>query len=397
MRPEESLFLGLLRDHVQRSSSTAAPLGTDWEALFRFAEEQGLSGVCYAQLKELNAKGKPVPGETLERFHEAFFSVVYTAVNQRAAMASIGEQFREAGLRFLPFKGWVIRRSWPIPELRTMGDVDILIRSVDREKSDEILLGMGYRKKVDHQAVWAYYTEDLMFELHDHMFYDPMPNGVDYCGFFDRAWDYAAPDLDESFHFLYLITHLAKHTVEKGMGFRAYLDLVFFCGACRERLRWDWIQDKLEELKLLRFTETCFALCRAWFGFESPFPIGELDPGFYDFVTNKLFRDGVFGLGNAQNEASRSAKEITRRKGPYWLRSLGLMLYRVFPPYGDLELVPWYSFLKGRPWLLPAAWVYRWYYCLRHKREKGAALLLEPIRKRDVIEQRQRIIRDWGI
>ena len=110
-----------------------------------------------------------------------------------------------------------------------------------------------------------------------------------------------------------------------------------------------------------------------------------------------MFRDGVFGLKNKQNAAAHTAKEVKRAKGPYWLTALDLTRKKLFPPYEDMQLIPWYAFVDGRPWLLPAAWVYRWGYCLAHKRKHGTALLAEPFTKRETVERRERLIRDWGL
>ena len=118
---------------------------------------------------------------------------------------------------------------------------------------------------------------------------------------------------------------------------------------------------------------------------------------FAALVTEKMFRDGTFGLENEENAGSIAAKEISHDGASYERGALRLVLRRIFPPYGDLQLIPWYSFVDGRPWLLPAAWVYRWFYVLRHKREQGAALLTEPYRIRKQVEQRQQFISDWGL
>lgn len=397
MTGEQSFFLSLLRDFSSDSLSPLPETLPDWDQLYALADDQSMLGICYRQLRELAGEGLAIPAEVLERFHRGFYSEVYFAANRSAAMEELEASFRKEGIEFVPFKGWVAKEYWPVPELRTMGDIDILIRTGDRQRTDSIMTALGYERYVDNQAVWTYNAKDLSFELHDHMFYEKLHNTVDYIGYFDRAWDYASPDLDESFHFVFLLAHLAKHTVNNGHGFRGYLDLVFFCREAGARLRWDWIRENLKELGLLRFAETCIALCRAWFDFESPFPVGELDEGFYAFATNKLFRDGIFGLENEQNASSFAAREISRSQGPYFLGALGLTLRRIFPPYRDLQLIPWYSFVDGRPWLTPAAWVYRWYYCLAHKRAHSERLLSEPFVRRDVIEKRNQQIRDWGL
>lgn len=122
-----------------------------------------------------------------------------------------------------------------------------------------------------------------------------------------------------------------------------------------------------------------------------------LEKRFYETVTEKIFRDGVFGLDNKQNEAAQSAKEMMRSKRSYWRTAANLTVRKLFPSYRDMQLIPWYSFVDGRPWLLPAAWVYRWFYTAVHKFGKSKDLLLEPYVKRTVIEEREQLIHDWGL
>ena len=110
-----------------------------------------------------------------------------------------------------------------------------------------------------------------------------------------------------------------------------------------------------------------------------------------------MFNDGMFGLENEQNEAAHAAKEIKRSKDSYWISAAKLTIHRLFPPYQDMQLVPWYSFVDSRPWLLPLAWVYRWFYTATHKFKQSKDLLTEPFAKRKVIEKRENLIRGWGL
>lgn len=396
MNTEKGFFLSLLKDHVQGTVCAAVPEELDWDRVYSYAEEQSLLGVCYIQLRELLKKAD-VPTETFERFHHGFFHDVYMAANQQAFEEEIEKQFGAFGIPFFMLKGWIIKESWPVPMLRTMGDIDILIHTEDRERSDSIINQLGYDRKVDNHAVWTYYQKDILIELHDHMFYEHLTNDVDYQGYFDQAWNCLNSSHKVDFQFLYFIAHMAKHTVNNGIGFRAFLDLVFYCRSNSDLLDWEWINNELGKLKLHRFTATCFSFCRKWFGYEPPIPAGAIDNSFISFVTDKIFRDGTFGLENEQNTASDSAKEITYNKGPYWAGAVKVTLHRIFPPYRDMQLIPWYSFVDGRPWMLPVAWVYRWGYCLMHKRQYGGERILEPIMKKAIIEKRQKLLHDWGL
>ena len=71
-------------------------------------------------------------------------------------------------------------------------------------------------------------------------------------------------------------------------------------------------------------------------------------------------------------------------------------VHNLFPPYRDLESVPWYSWVSGKPWLLPAAWVYRWFFVLLHKGGRGKKRLQEAF-QRDSIQKRRSYLDSWGL
>ena len=103
----------------------------------------------------------------------------------------------------------------------------------------------------------------------------------------------------------------------------------------------------------------------------------------------KTFCDGTFGLQNEQDEGAHAAKEIQRAGRAYWRTALLLTWKKIFPPYEDMQLIPWYSFVDGRPWLMPVAWIYRWLYTVTHKFKHTKNLLVEPFVKRDRIKKRE--------
>lgn len=398
MTPEQACVLRLLEDYIHRRPSAPPETEVDWARVAQYGEEQSLSGILYVQCRDFLGADSPA----LQQMHRGFYAAAYASENSAAALGEVGARFEGAGVAYLPFKGAVLRDYYPQPELRTMGDMDVLIHARDREATDAILLGLGYQKYVDNHAVWTYYKGKAMFEIHDVMFYEYLSNSVDYRGYFQHIWETArsGPGTccrpEPNRHFLYLVAHTAKHIINNGMGLRAFLDLVFMAQGEPE-LQWDWIAGELEGLELLGFTKTCFALCERWFHVTMPLASGTLDEGFFEEITAKTFHDGTFGLHNQENAAAHSAKEIHRSDGSYWKAALGLTWRKLFPPYEDMQLVPWYRFVDGRPWLMPVAWVYRWFYVASHKWKHSRDLLLEPFEKRDVIEKREKLIDDWKL
>ena len=405
MTVEQSFFLRCLSDFCNRKKTPRPEVLPDLDALYQLSKEQSLQSIVYDQCKSWINK-EPAG----KAFRSSFLGDVFLSVNRAWFLREIAERFDKEGITFSCMKGAVFRDYYPIPALRTMGDLDIVIHSDDRSKADEILrVDMEMDRMIDNHAVWTYSAGHIQIEVHDHMFYEYLANQMDYRSYFDQLWDHCKQEQvfgvrsdhllvpDENFHFLFLMTHTAKHIINNGSGFRPFLDMVRMVHTCNDRMNWDWIGRELENLKLMEFTRVCFALCEAWFQVKMPLKTGVLSEEFYEDATKKVFSDGVFGLQNEENDGAQSTKEVMRDSGPYSISAVKLIIYRLFPPYHDMQLIPWYSFVDGRPWLLPVAWIYRWVYCVVKKFRHSVRLLFEPILKRGTIEKREQMISGWGL
>ena len=403
---EQAVLLQGLSDFCNGKRTGRPEWPVDIKAFASLAESQYLGSLLYSQCRSW----EPSLNGGLRR---DFSSDVFFSVNRADLLRSIVEAFMAEGIDLICIKGAVIRDCYPVPELRSMGDVDMVIHPEDRDKADRILLQkMGFGRLIDHHDVWTYGIGEFQFEVHTHMFYDPLANDFDYRTYFDHVWEHVhrasvfgieSPNLyvpDESFHFLYLMAHTAKHIINSGAGFRAYLDMAVTVKSWSGSLDWPWIIDELKKLQLFTFTKTCFTLCEYWFDIVMPLEKGPPERAFLEEVTQKTFEDGIFGFDNSENENAASAREIKREeeKGhSYGFGSVKLLLRKLFPPYRDLQLVPWYSFIDGKPWLLPFVWVYRFFYCGIRKLRHSVKLLTEPFTKKKDVVKRQKLMKEWGL
>ena len=73
---------------------------------------------------------------------------------------------------------------------------------------------------------------------------------------------------------------------------------------------------------------------------------------------------GVFGNVNRNNSAVIERKELEEGKN---ISSFSTRLRLLFPPYEKLKNIPYISFIEDKPYLTPAAWVYRIYYNFRYR------------------------------
>ena len=79
----------------------------------------------------------------------------------------IQKRFKENGIEFIPLKGIVLKDLYPSPHMRSMSDIDILIKEKEyNKKIKPLMLEMGYTegKESDHELHWE--KDGQMIELH---------------------------------------------------------------------------------------------------------------------------------------------------------------------------------------------------------------------------------------
>lgn len=268
-----------------------------------------------------------------------------------------------------------------------MGDTDIVVD--DAEKANEVLMASGYTCKT---KCAAYNKNDLLFEIHDHLTYVNEINSPELVEFFNSCWDYVKDgELDWSFHLLFLILHLRGHFYGSGVGVRQFMDIAALT-KYNEALDWPWIEQKLKELGLWAFSEKLFDLNRRWFGITVPMTIQPVDEVFYREATEELCSGGVFG--SKSNNGRRIAAHGYKHPVLSMLkRALGM----VFVPYKNMIRMPKYSFLVGRPYLLPIAWIYRGWLTIKKKGMKRTTQSLQDsFVSKEAVEEQRAYIEKWN-
>ncbi len=389
---ENLFFLQLLADHLHKRS-TAAPEGAvDWQELLALGRAHQVSGILYAQCRGV------IPAEYEKQFAGEYGATLFYHIQREAMVAQLKDALRSAGIPFFIVKGVMVAACYPVPALRTMGDTDLVIHTEDRQQVHEILLAQGFVNESHFEdREWVYYKNRMEFELHDHLVYSETVNRKEHEAFFNDFWPYVHDGaLDWSFHLLFLLLHLRKHLMNEGVGFRQFMDVAVVTKYCPD-LDWAWIRENLEKLGMLDFARTVFAMNRAWFGIEVPLPAKEIAPAFYVEATDLVFRNGVFGFHNSENRDNR-AVNVARNAGNAKLAMAHSAIRTAFPGYQTLITAPHYRFLKGKPWLLPAAWAYR---ILRgfsgNRLGRSVRQIRSSFASDETIEKRSSLLDQWGL
>ena len=385
------VFIRVLSDFL--AGNTSNTVGeVDWNQIARLSRMHGVEGIVFQQC------GASMPSDIRSSFEKTFYSTLFYYKNREKMMFEIAKEFMDNEIPFFEVKGMEVARYYPLPSLRTMGDSDIVVHKEDREKAISILLGMGF--VYDHEYTGkerVYYRNGLNIELHHSLIYDEVINVPEQEFFFSKCWDYVNDgELDNSFHFLFLISHLRKHMLNSGAGFRQFMDIAAAAKNDSE-LNWKWIEEKLSEIKLRRFAQTCYGLIDEWFGISIPTDYPKLDQDFIILATNKVMNNGVFGFDDKSNRRNTMTNQMRKFNGPRWLFRISTLCKRMFPGYSFFRVSEEFKFLDGRPWLLPIAWYRR--FCLRLKERPAVAgeLLGQIMTPDSVVDLREEELKRWGL
>lgn len=353
MEHEYKYLLDLVGNHITEQEPAKTP-ELNWQKLIQLAHIHNVLGI----LGYMTLKHPICPDENLRKYlRQICLNTISVYTNRANKMHALIQQMNQKGIDHILMKGYVVREYYPVPELRTFGDIDFVIRQKDREKTHALMLELGFQPKTDWEPVYSYVRDDEFYEIHSEIMEVDISDKADYIEYFRRMWDYAQLKEDHTyhftpeFHFLYLIAHIAKHVQSAGAGARMYLDIAVFLQHFNNILDWNLIQRELRVLKLDVFADTVLTAVEEWFGVPCPFehqtPGQDVMNEFRDFTMEA----GIFGKHNRETAVNTLKRESDKQS------RFRTLVNRAFPPAETIKTR--YTYLQDKPWLLPAAWVHR--------------------------------------
>jgi len=379
----QQYFIKILRDFLNQRK-TAARDAADWGEISDLAKRHQVSGIVYYQCGMLLPAGLDMEKESAGQ--------LYSYAQNRKAAAGLDELFKDIPHVFV--KGLTVAELYPEPALRSMGDIDLLIQEQDRSKVEEILQSCGYCLVQSAESVSVFHKNDVTVELHDSLIHSGIGNEYARMLFSD-PWSFVKNgELDWSYHLFFLLQHLKGHLVSHGVGIRQFMDIAVVLR--NKEIDWNWLKEKLEGAKMLRFSVRVFSLVADWFGVVAPEEVLLSDEEFGLEATEKILADGVFGHNNAENSNPEVAKQLLERGGSLLSVRSRYFLRETFPEYRKMCKIPYCSYVQKSIILLPAAWGHRILYRLfnRSSRKKFIERTLIPEEK---VRKRTEMFRKWGI
>lgn len=332
-------------------NSTVPPENTqnlDWQAVIDFAKKQCvLNIVAYACEKLVN---KPDP-TTMKYLKEFRMQKIVVEAQQEIEFCDAMDVLEGMGVKHMPLKGYIIKNLYPSPDMRTMGDLDLLI---DESRCDEVVHrfvadGFSYcnegdlHTNVERGNAYIEFHRSMVDKQHEKL-YSYFGTGFErakLCDGYSYRYELSRDDM-----YIFLIAHIAKHYRYEGTGIRSVLDLYVYRKAYPD-LDMSYIYNETEKMGLDEFYKKIEKLSDDWFS-------GSFN-GEYDGMSSYIVAGGVYGLAETNfinvfiNENDEA---ITSRKKKDFLRAM-------FPDRATMCIR--YPVLKKCIYLLPFFWVIRFF------------------------------------
>ena len=328
---------------------------TDWQATFDEMKEQSVAAL---------------PGEWL-KMHcpsaKSWLSFCFLQQGQWVkimyAQRQLIQLLEAKDILSVIIKGAAATVYYPHPTLRTMGDVDVLVKRDVFERVAALLEESGYKltKEKDHCEHHYNYSKDgISIELHkrllivrdeDEKLLALFENGIDH-----REWKtvegHRFPALPTALNGLVLIFHINQH-LRNGLGLRQIIDWMMYVNSLSDG-EWEQFLPLLKETGMEKLALSVTAMCQKHLGLQKTIPGCEsIDPEICDDLMAYIMEKGNFGrkVNNTVDGRMASFSLSSTEHGGFFRR------------LQDGGLCQWDAARKHRL-LRPFAWIYQIFHIL---------------------------------
>lgn len=389
MQADNEIFIGMLSAYVNKQQIVLDE-EINWESVYHLASIHSVQGIIAAVVSNNELC---ILDEINKNLQKDFYSTLMHSVKQEKEAENLLNILNKACIPHIMTKGYVVKNYYPDKELRTMGDIDILVSEESFEKAKELL------KENDYTITDTYFNEvsfdknNVHFEIHKSLLDEDLGNSYDYGKYFEQLCKKAVKVKDHTHelniddHLIYLIAHIGKHFYNEGCGIRMIMDIAVYVNRFTYKLNWDYLWNEFEKIRLKKFAENIFFICNKWFNTEIYVP--NMNADLYKEIESYILEAGTFGFYERN-----SGVKLLRKS--YGSGKQGNVMAWFFPGDKDMrELSEWY---KDKPTLLlPVAWIKRWIDSFRTKKWSAVSKALGTVKGRDTAEKQYVMLKELGI
>lgn len=340
----EGYFLHLLKCGLKSEKPEEPPVGIDFEAIFELAKKQDVENIVFLSIDQLENN---IDSNLYSIWQEAYYKRMKYSVFQDMALEELIKVFTSKGIDCMPLKGSVIKSYYPNPDLRTMGDIDFLVREQNRQVVRDIMHILGYEDDVlDDGQVDGFKRGKIDYiEIH----YDFSAENHIMHDVFTIYWNKLLPtDIEHlyemTFEDLYFfnIGHYVKNMHNKGMGLRGVVDTFVLWNRLTDNQK-QVLNERFAEVNIDEFNSKLVKIADIWFNEVK-------DDGSLDALQKYLLNKKTYGDYKTETILNAVYSEQTSSNAKY-------LKDKIFPSADDLY--ERFDIKRKCFLILPFLWIWR--------------------------------------
>ena len=342
----------------------------NWKELHNELEMQTIIGLPYRFVRHnLN-----LPQEEMNAYR---LEVVQTASNFYSNMlvqSEIIELFEKNNIPHAVLKGSAAAVYYAEPEVRAMGDIDIIVKPDSFEKAYNVLCENGFDAEpfdpgkrhnelfkdgfeIELHLSFATLKDEKQRKYLDDLIYKGIDERI-----IERIGEDSFPMLPHLVNGLTLLCHMDYH-MEEGPGIRHLLDWMFFVEKHLDDQSWyGEFEKEAEQIGLKTMAKVLTKCCRKYLGMTRDVTwCDDADDALCDELMQFIMNFGNFGVKDQDSVLRGNILYMLKTPSEYirFAQTFGLRTWKV---------------LDKHPGLKPFAWIYQSFRFLTHGLKRGSDL-----------------------
>ncbi len=305
----ELLRAGLWEDSTGLSGDAFRRLSAeDWAAIYNTAREQTVCALVFKGVCDLPDDCLPPEG-VLMRWAAEVEAIERNHARMLAAQESLLDFFRSEGLDPVVMKGLSAAGFYASPSLRELGDIDLYFPSGDSypdsfEAAARFLRKHGIKYEYDSEGAVSYLWEGILVEQHPRFLDISNPFSHRQLKKLEAKHGFDSPIMI----LLLLNTHILKHALGKGIGFRQFCDMARAMYSLEGKYDKEEYYDACRSLGLSRWTRMLDSFL------SNCLMMSEENPEKGDKLLDVILKSGNFGRllhGVGNGEISEAERKVS--------------------------------------------------------------------------------------
>lgn len=336
---------------------------------FNKLKQQSIEAVGLGYIKNINSTD-----EVKKSWEKRIFQIIYKYSIAMQAQDELIELLENNKIKVVTIKGSSAAMYYPRPVIRSVGDIDIIVKKSDFEKAERIMKENGYIVKYGYNYKHIVFEKNgIDFELHKYFSnfaYDDSANYVN--EIVEKGIDSSIKHSDGQFSWnsfdtningLVILQHL-KHHLYTGVGLRHILDWMMFVKKEINEENWKKLKPILEKSNNMRLAKLVTRTCVLYLGLPDNYSWCK------DVDEDKCYKllDYIFIKGNM----GHSKNSLNNRTIRAFATTNGSIIKR-FKGEQAVGMQRWEAVRKHKA-LKPFAWIYGIFYHIKQLRNDGVTI-----------------------